>query len=96
MALQELTPNSNKVFHDLLNLLAMSFFITCEHCMERVSYLCIRLIVVPILRVYVTICWQTDKSSMLDEAIEYVKMLKFQLQVALLLSNCPPSHLFSS
>ena len=28
--------------------------------------------------------WQTDKASMLDEAIEYLKMLQLQLQVFVL------------
>lgn len=28
--------------------------------------------------------WQTDKASMLDEAIEYLKQLQFQVQVCIM------------
>jgi hypothetical protein len=31
----------------------------------------------------IVLAFQTDKASMLDEAIEYIKMLKLQLQVRL-------------
>jgi hypothetical protein len=72
-ALQSLIPNSNKVIRRKkatfnFNVHELGF---CWVCAGNLS---------------VFVCWfcglQTDKASMLDEAIEYLKQLQLQVQVS--------------
>jgi len=76
-ALQELIPHCNKVrLHWTSSSSIITFIITCGQCFYTVNKSVLILI---LLFHYVK---QTDKASMLDEAIEYLKSLQLQVQVS--------------
>ena len=68
-ALQSLIPNSNKVRYIFIH-------------MNHFSLFCFLLSLKYIIQCN-DICGKTDKASMLDEAIEYLKQLQLQVQVTL-------------
>ena len=79
-ALQNLIPNSNKVHF----ILFLSFF-TPEFELD-LSNDCFDDYFSSFLLIF-TFSGQTDKASMLDEAIEYLKQLQLQVQVSFLFQS---------
>ena len=86
-ALQTLVPNSSKVDH----LIAFSAFV-CHPFLILVAWVSSRVLGIWKL---ISCCFggmvsrlQTDKASMLDDAIEYLKQLQLQVQVSNLMMHC--------
>lgn len=77
-ALQELIPRCNKVCHVYDSLI---FSLSVEDSI----FLIFILLTLPVTDILLFSESQSDKASMLDEAIEYLKSLQLQVQVCLCL-----------
>jgi hypothetical protein len=74
-ALQELIPRCNKVVYDLFFEVCFVLFFFFPAIVDD----CLRMVLTCVIFVFSK--FQSDKASMLDEAIEYLKSLQLQVHV---------------